>query len=491
MIKSFNKSESNWIAKLLNIRVQYYGSKGYHFTRDGEEFIAVIQIKQASKLITLRAIKSPEISKSFRWVRDTETNKMLLTNYLIKEVIVYSLGWSCRYYFTPCCHSFSITKPTSEQGHKGIVSDCLLLLLGEEEKFEALDYRFKLRERYQLLDKCDFFNMVKWPLLAYVKKRVKLTKLKEFIESLPRRDGCFQFPLIKNKPFRICPGCSPIPNPPEPLEFKVDLVCDDPAINDQIKQPSSKLSQKPKRRLKKLSQKCKIDFLNPKDEKNLIKEVRTSSISSQDLAPSIAFQSGCLNKENQTDKKMTENSTKNASKPEFSQGASFKVHLIRKDANSLPYYFIGNRNSDKGQTGEILAQVELPKDKACSHDQIPSFTSKTHVVFGSKPSNRQRPGVRVGCNTNRPLLGKRGVSRGVQDDSSLLEMLRLFGQKVKKIEGKENRMINANRPGSQKMQNKKNGWQKKEVVELDKKILRNLIGSHRRKRKMKGFLGPD
>ena len=117
MINDQSKTESLRIAKSLNIRLVKCVS-GLQFTEDGDDNIALLDITKASLSISHRMRNDPSTAHNLRWVRDTETNKRILANYLIKRLIIYLLNYGPTFYYTPCCNSFSQSKNQNQQRNK-------------------------------------------------------------------------------------------------------------------------------------------------------------------------------------------------------------------------------------------------------------------------------------------------------------------------------------------------------------------------------------
>ena len=71
--------------------------------------------------------------------------------------------------------------------------------------------------------------------MKFIKTELELKKLKTLIENLPKKDGCFWFPLTKRKYSKKCPGSCPLAESDAPLRFMVDLSTEDPLIQIQVK----------------------------------------------------------------------------------------------------------------------------------------------------------------------------------------------------------------------------------------------------------------
>ena len=487
-----NKSESKWIAKILNIQILH--NKGFNFKQDGKEFIARIQIRELTKLVGYRSHMNPGMSMNFRWVRDTDANKHLLTNYLIKQVILKRLACAVNHQYSPCCHCFTRKKPKKGEGHKGIIKDSLLLLLGEEEKSKALEYKKELRSQNRSLTKKEFRRILTVPLLAYFKNRVSLTKVAAFIRSLPRRDGCFRFPMIKHAPLIFCPGPCPISESKKSLSFKVDLVSNDPAINHHVRLPLSP-SLSPRRgrtRFTKKSvkngKKLKIEERTGKKINNLEKNVGTSAVSSQGQSPLILTESECSSEKSQICKNEALLSNSASLKPPLTETVSCKDNDNNLDPSFDLSCFKGTKSTLIIQIAEPLApQSHCLEEKDSSDQTKVTVNNQAPPPTQFSPNTNKRAFCGAVCVNKRSVLGKRCKASSGKVSSSVIGVSGLAEEDEEMVEDKENRI-----DGNQKriLNLEKLRSLKKEIAELDKKILRSLIGSHRRKRRMKGYLGP-
>ena len=268
MIKSEDKKESRKIAKSLNIKVDKR-NKALRFTQDGDTKIAVLEAKEASQSIVMRIRKKPDQAHNLKWVRDTERNKRILVGYLMNRIVFEILGRKISFAYIPCCNTFSICRPKEEQGHKQVTRDCLLLLLGQQGKSEVKAYKKQERQK-KSLSYNEFLKLFRPKLRTYLKDKSPHEWMGKFIDSLPQRDGCFQFPLIKKKPFETCPGSCPLLKSEKRLGFKVDLVTgNSDFLQRKSRSPSilsSKEKQKSTKSSKKNRKKLKIDFRSEKKE---------------------------------------------------------------------------------------------------------------------------------------------------------------------------------------------------------------------------------
>ena len=287
MIKNTNKKESRKIAKNLNIHV-HWDTKALSFTQDGDTKIALLDIKQASQSIVHRMPKNPDQAHNLRWLRNTEQNKRILADYLMRRVIKYILGQSTGLYYMPCCNSFSFLKPKEDQGHKQVTNNCLLLLLGEEIKSQAIAFKKQEREKNKMVSWIEFLRLFRSKVLPFFKEKTPLEWVGGFIENLPKKNGCFQLPLIKQKPFLKCPGPCPLFKQGHPLLFKVDLVTSHSDSHSMLSPTSSpaeprRTHSRYTKSSKKKNKKLKTHFLSS-GMKNIPKEDE-SSINSDDIPP--------------------------------------------------------------------------------------------------------------------------------------------------------------------------------------------------------------
>ena len=297
MIKNNNVKESERIAKSLKFKLQ----KGYNalsFIQDGETKIALLDVKEASNSIVQRLSKNPDQAHNLRWIRDTERNKQILGGYLMRRIIVSILGSKEVFYYMPCCNSFSYHKPKEGQGHKQVNSDCLLLLLGEQERYEVRAFKKQQRQQNKSISWKEFLKLLRPKLTSYLKKKSPLEWVGHFIEGLPQKDGCFQLPLIKCKPFETCPGSCPLLSVGKPLEFKVDLTTKNPEFDFQAAPHSPSHSQprrthsrytKSSKKKQSSNKRLKTQFLSSKKKQSLSND-QTSKIS-YDLPPPIFIES--------------------------------------------------------------------------------------------------------------------------------------------------------------------------------------------------------
>ena len=237
MIKNTNRIESERIAFSLNYHVAPE-TACLSFTQDADTKIALLKIKEASHSIIRRISKAPEQAQKLRWVRNTNRNKSILATYLMRRVVKTQLWKTGAFHYMPCCNTFSERKPKAENGHKQVTNDCLLLLLGEEVKSQVLTFKKQERKKSLMVSSTEFKKLFQSKILPFFKDKTPLEWVGGFIESLPKKEGCFQLPLIKNKPFFQCPGLGAHSVFGKPLQFKVDLMSHEPDWNS-LRKPSS------------------------------------------------------------------------------------------------------------------------------------------------------------------------------------------------------------------------------------------------------------
>ena len=142
----------------------------------------------------------------------------------MKRVIDYKLGEQGGMYYMPCCNTFCRQKPKVERGHKKFSKDCLLTLLGEEVKSQAIAFKKQQRKLNKTIDRYEFLKLFRQKAMSFFKDKAALEWVGDFIETLPKKDGCFQLPLFKTKAFSRCLGIRHPVDSTDPLRFKVDLV---------------------------------------------------------------------------------------------------------------------------------------------------------------------------------------------------------------------------------------------------------------------------
>ena len=267
MIKNTNKKESRKIAKNLNIYVKKL-TKALSFTQDGDAQIALLDIKYTSNLIVHRVNKNPEQAHNLRWIRNTHRNKRILAGYLMRRVVKYILGNTGGMCYMPCCNSFSDRKPKEGHGHKEVTTDCLLLLLGEEIKSKSIAFKNQERQKNKMISQNEFLRLFRPKILPFFKDKTPLEWIGAFIERLPKKDGCFRLPLIKNKPFPKCPGACPLEKSNKALQFKVDLLNPPPKATQtntlNPSPPSLRKNPRYTQSSKKTNKKLKEHFISAK-----------------------------------------------------------------------------------------------------------------------------------------------------------------------------------------------------------------------------------
>ena len=173
MIKNTNIIESNRIGFSLNYELAN-GTKAISFTQEGDTKIAVLDVKQASKYIVHRILKNPEKAHRLRWVRKTRRNKQIMAEYLMRRLVKNKLAGNLTFYYMPCCNSFSSFKPSQNQDHNMGIKDCLLLLLGKEDKSRAIAFKKQEREKNKSIYHSEFIKLFRPKILPFFKDKTPL-----------------------------------------------------------------------------------------------------------------------------------------------------------------------------------------------------------------------------------------------------------------------------------------------------------------------------
>ena len=428
MIKEPSIEETMRIAKSLNI-TKRKGASGLHSTEDGEEKIALLEIKQGSKIIERRNRNDPSTAQNLRWVRNTQANKRILANYLLKRVVIYQLNHRRTLYYTTCCNTFSVKKPSEKQGHKKIISDYLLLLLGEKEKSKAITLRKGVRKQKKFKDQKELRKHLKPLLLSHFANEASLSHLNKFIEGLPQRDGCFQLPLVKKRRFSSCSGPCPLLKSEKPLKFKVDLVRDDVNLN-QKETPCSSPSPSPQREksiFTKSSQKnnsnkkAKTDFISAK------KSFPVSNASSNDLPPPIFLESKSSRARDEIE---DENAPKNeitSFERSTTPRPNLKLLLAKNQEQSKKNTFEEDPSFANTHLENLVNQFDN-LSLANSSGQVMSKHNNQAVIFRTEGSLMSREAD--DDHGEESLLGKRRIDRDQEDqlsDDLIIDIL--FGKK--------------------------------------------------------------
>ena len=212
--------------------------------------IVPLEIETAASRIAKSKTKDPQFSDNLRWVRNTQQNRQILTDFVIKKVIIRKviLGTNCSY--LPCCNVFSMYKPKGK-GHKDVRWNPLLFLLEPLERSKVNNKKKKLKLQNSSLSKPEFKKFATRQLMVFLQTECELSKLKKLVEDLPKMDGCFHLPFMSHHFDENCPGQSLILKSGAPLDFKVDLVAPPPDLVDEEEPAQSRNQSKGKKKNKK------------------------------------------------------------------------------------------------------------------------------------------------------------------------------------------------------------------------------------------------
>ena len=135
-----------------------------------------------------------------RWVQDTPKNRIALKRHLARSAIYRGRSLHLMKYL-PCCNLFFIEKKAGH-GHKAPVK-ANFLLLTEAEKKEIRKF-IKGERKKRPDEKYSKFKADLVPDVIELIQGFELTKIDSFIDSLPKKDGCFEFPLIRSNMTQSC-----------------------------------------------------------------------------------------------------------------------------------------------------------------------------------------------------------------------------------------------------------------------------------------------
>ena len=499
MIKDISRRSSIKIARGLNIRLQRENN-ALEFTKDAGNIVALLDMTQASVCIVRRMKNDPALGHELRWIRDTDQNKRILESYLIKRIITHTLGLSENLHYTSCCNCFSQKKPKEEQGHKKVISDCLILLLGKEQKARAITFRKQLRRQNKSKKEAELRGIFKLEFLNYFQKESRLNSLRIFIEDLPKKDGCFQFPLIKWKPFPTCPGPCPQLKTSKPLRFKVDLFTHDPYIKQRI---ASSLFQKPDpiqpkstptKFLQKRSNETQIDSSKGKAKKRESKSF--SSESSCDGPPPIFVESEYSGDEPEV-KEEPESSQpcSQRSSDDLETETQFwdedeedadKFSPWKKSPVSPDQHLQGTLRAEENELSRLVCQVDqlnLSNDSEREEDRIISQATKCELQKPKKLTQIQFKEDSVGINERSS-----GDMPQAQVKKARIQMMNLKLAKEKEIKRLREK-IRKNKEENQQLRGHMEDVEA-EMNLIKQKILSSAMKNHiRRKRAGKSYFG--
>ena len=158
--------------------------------------ISVISMKAAKLNSSLLLCSKKRLISYPRWVQDTPQNREALKSFLIHSVLYPDHGRTWMKYLS-CCNIFYFLKRRNSFGHKVPISVRDLLFTNVEKKqvrkFIKTHPKNKTKKNYYE------FRKAMIPDLTEFVKGFRLKKLDAFIDSLPRNDRCFEFPLVRSE----------------------------------------------------------------------------------------------------------------------------------------------------------------------------------------------------------------------------------------------------------------------------------------------------
>ena len=206
---------------------------------EGEESEVIpLQIERATSKYQKSKASDPQFSLNLRWIRNSKKNREVLTNFIIKRIIITKVIKGKNWTYLPCCNVFTRKKPTGK-GHEGAKWNPLLFLLDQEERSNVLTFKKKLLLKNSSVPKNDRFAVLKPQVFSYLKANVELKEVRKLVEGLPQKDGCFHLPLFRGSYPDDCPGPCSLAESDEPLNFKVDLFSIDTEGKNKMKSSRS------------------------------------------------------------------------------------------------------------------------------------------------------------------------------------------------------------------------------------------------------------
>ena len=191
----------------------------------------------AVKLNSVRLEKGRKSLLNYsRWVLDTKENRAALKAYLLHRIL-FTKEYNRQMKYLKCCNVFySRTKLKAISHQEHIKAHDLLLT--EDESAQIRDFINESRKKTQSVP-FRIFRLNLIPELISFARGLKLTKIDSFINSLPRNEGCFEFPISRN---RLTFNCLAKDLDKKNRVLKVDqkhnLVFTPEKINTKIEKPS-------------------------------------------------------------------------------------------------------------------------------------------------------------------------------------------------------------------------------------------------------------
>ena len=157
---------------------------------------SVIQIDVASLNSKLIFKGKKSLLSYARWVLDTKANREVLKEYLL-HTILFRKGYKRQLKYLKCCNVFYYLDRTKTYDHDPHQKSFSLLLTEEERELISDFIEQKRHQRVHMKNKTFRQNLV--PELISFARGLKLPKIDSFIDSLPRNEGCFEFPISKQR----------------------------------------------------------------------------------------------------------------------------------------------------------------------------------------------------------------------------------------------------------------------------------------------------
>ena len=163
------------------------------------------EIKPYSRLFITHKNKGSIVD--LRWINNTSENTRLVVNLLIEQLILKRFYHGKKYFYYPCCNVFSRTKTKQKFVHKEHVEDAVRNLLTSKPEQDQIVEFIRSKEGPQLGSSCQLSRKEVKAALSEFIKNLPLERAVEFIrEEIPQKDGCFFFPLVRNKADFECLG---------------------------------------------------------------------------------------------------------------------------------------------------------------------------------------------------------------------------------------------------------------------------------------------
>ena len=354
------------------------------------------------------------------------------------------------------------------------------------------------RKKNKLLSRDEFFKLFRPKLTTYLKEKSPLEWLGKFIESLPQRDGCFQFPLVKLKPFEICPGKFPLLTLGKSLKFKVDLTPNDQSFGSQIGEnsPSQPLRNHPRytqsyKKNKSKNKKLKTEFLSSKKTQRPSKD-QTFELS-EDLPLPIFIESQSVSEDLKVKREAPTHQitpfgfhpserTPTNFKLQSDHAANFSRALFNQMSGSEVSETTEQRITDKAKVSELTKQLDCielgdsPKKSARLNYENLGVVSQNSIMVKKEDlsiseadqSVLDHSSIEIGA-----LSGQETISELIDARIQTENEKKRIQQKVNEMERKKEELLK----GISQLD--------KDIEGLDKAIIEKLMEQHRESKKEK------